>query len=236
MKLDFSASIITGGVRTRVENTRLFYADGCKAYFDDILSKRGKAFAASACGFLLLDSLLQKHKINRLELVITLDESGRPRTNRADLDFSISHSEGCAACAVLLGENTDSEPVKVGIDIQHERPYSLEKMTELARAFMNDEELGKFSEPSDDKHIPLINSDRDMEHFARKNKQFYTAWTHREALAKREGADIFDNLKTAKIADEHFRDGVINSCGERYYYAICAPSEAFYEPPAEEDE
>lgn len=190
-------------------------------------------FADSACGFLLLDSLLQKHRIERAELSIALNESGRPRTNRADLDFSISHSEGCAMCAVAVGEGAN-----VGIDVQRERPYSLEKMTELARTFMNDEEFARFGEPAAAvkpilKAIPLSHSDKDIETFIAKNREFYTAWTRRESYAKRIGSDIFDNLKTADIADEHYLDGVISSCGERYYFSICAPAEAFSEEPGD---
>lgn len=224
MIIDFTASFVTGGgIRSRIENLRLVYAEACGAYFEDILSRRGKAFADSACGFLLLDSLLQKHNIDRAELVISVDENGRPHTNRPDLDFSISHSEGCAMCAVAIGDEAN-----IGVDVQRERPYSLEKMTELARTFMNAEELQAFSEPAvAGKAIPIHVFDGDMEVFGRKNKQFYTAWTRRESYAKRVGSDIFDNLKTANIAGEHFRDGVINSCGERYYYSICAPEKAF---------
>lgn len=223
MIIDFTASFVTGGgIRSRIENLRPVYAEACGAYFDDILGRRGKAFADSACGFLLLDSLLQKHNIDRAELVISVDENGRPHTNRPDLDFSISHSEGCAMCAVALGDEAN-----IGVDVQRERPYSLEKMTNLARAFMNAEELKAFSEPaSAGKFIPILAIDRDMEDFNRKNKQFYTAWTRRESYAKRVGSDIFDNLKTANIAGEHFREGVISSCGERYYYSICVPEKA----------
>lgn len=231
MKLDFTASIVTiSGLRTRIENLRVFYSDGCKAYFDDILSKRGKAFADSGCGFLLLDSLLQKHKIERLALSITLDENGRPHTDRPDLDFSISHSEGCAMCAVAVGEGAN-----VGIDVQRERPYSLEKMTELARTFMNDEELAEFSQPiASGKTLPMMFNERDMADFAEKNIRFYTAWTRREAYAKRVGSDIFDNLKSARIDGEHFRDGIINACGEKYYYSVCAPESAFEEEITED--
>ena len=226
MIIDFGACIVTGGgLRPRIENARTFYAEGCAAYFNDILSKRGKAFADSACGFLLLDSLLQKHKTDRSGLVISLDENGRPRTNFSDLDFSISHSEGCAMCVAAVGEGAN-----VGVDIQRERPYSFEKMVELARAFMNDEEFKAFSDTATvGKTIPISSFDRSMEAFARKNREFYTAWTRRESYTKRIGSDIFDNLKTAMIDGEFYRDGVINACGERYYYSICAPREAFTE-------
>ena len=232
MIVDFSASIVTGGgIRARVENARSCYAEACAAYFNDILGKRGRAFSDSACGFLLLDSLLQKHKIDRAELEITLDPNGRPRTDRGDLDLSISHSEGCAVCVLAIGEGAN-----VGVDVQRERPYSLEKMLELARAFMNDSEFAEFSAPTSPKRpMPLISYDRDMEDFIQKSREFYTAWTRRESYTKRIGSDIFANLKTAKIDGEHYRDGVINACGERYYYSICAPREAFEEEDEPEE-
>lgn len=217
-------------MRPRIENARTFYAESCSTYFNDILAKRGKAFADSACGFLLLDSLLQKHKINRLELGIFLDENGRPRANLSELDFSISHSEGCAMCVVAIGEGAN-----VGVDIQRERPYSFEKMTELARAFMNDEEFKAFSDTTSGKTMPISSVDRSMEAFDRKNREFYTAWTRRESYTKRIGSDIFDNLKTAKIDGENYRDGIITACGERYYYSICAPQEAFAEDESAEE-
>lgn len=226
MIIDFSASIVTaGGLRNRIEGLRGLYSELCGPYFDDILCKRGKAFADSACGFLLLDSLLQKHKINRAELVITLEENGRPRTNRRDLDFSVSHSEGCAMCAIAIGAT--GEGANVGIDVQRERPYSLEKMTELARTFMTAAEFEKFTAPLSPNHpIPLFGYNRDMDEYIRKSREFYTAWTRRESYAKRIGSDIFDNLKTAKIQSEFYRDGIITACGERYYYSVCAPREA----------
>lgn len=203
-KIDFTASIVTGGsgLRARIENARAFYNAACADYFEDILSKRSNAFCDSACGFLLLDSLLQKNRINRAELVITLDERGRPRTNFSNLDFSISHSEGCAMCVLELGEGAN-----IGVDVQRERPYSAAKMDELAKAFMTDSELAEF---------------RNSEH---KPTEFFTAWTRRESYVKRIGSDIFDNLKCADLSAESFREGVITACGKRYYYSINARSE-----------
>lgn len=126
--LDLSASLVTGGgmPRTRVENARTFYNSGCAGYFEDMLSKRNDSFFDSACGFLLLDSLLQKNRISRAELIITLDGQGRPRTNLSGLDFSISHSEGCAVCVVEIGEGAN-----VGVDVQRERPYSPKRQMSL---------------------------------------------------------------------------------------------------------
>lgn len=207
MIIDFSASIVTGGsvLRDRIENAAAFYNDGCRGYFEDILSKRSNAFCDSACGFLLLDSLLQKNRIDRSGLVITLDERGRPHSERPDLDFSISHSEGCAMCVVEIGEGAN-----IGVDVQRERPYSDAKMDELAKAFMTDGELAEF---------------RGSEH---KPAEFFKAWTRRESYVKRIGSDIFDNLKCADLGAESFREGVITACGRRYYYSINARREDLF--------
>ncbi len=212
--IDLSASIVTGGsgLIRRVESAAAFYGDGCGGYFNDIMLKRGSAFCDSACGFLLLDNLLVKNKIDRSELAITLDENGRPRTNRADLDFSISHSEGCAMCVIEIGEGAN-----IGVDVQRERPYSAEKMDELAKTFMTERELAEF---------------RGSEH---KASEFFTAWTRRESYVKRIGADIFDNLKCGEISGESFREGIITACGRRYYYSINArPEVLFFEEESEE--
>ena len=205
--IDFTASIVTGGsvLRARIENAAAFYNGGSRGYFEDILSKRGNAFCDSACGFLLLDSLLQKNRIDRSELVISLDERGRPHTNRSDLDFSISHSEGCAVCVIEIGEGAN-----IGVDVQRERPYSGVKMDELAKAFMTDSELAEF---------------RNSEH---KPADFFTAWTRRESYVKRIGSDIFDNLKCADLSGESFREGIITACGSRYYYSINGRSETLF--------
>lgn len=205
--IDFTASIVTGGsiLRARIENAAAFYNDGCCGYFEDILSKCGNAFCDSACGFLLLDGLLQKNRVDRAELSITLDERGRPYTNRPDLDFSISHSEGCAMCVIEIGEGAN-----IGVDVQRERPYSDEKMDELAKAFMTDSELAAF---------------RSSEH---KPVKFFTAWTRRESYVKRIGSDIFDNLKCADLGNESFHEGVITACGRRYYYSINGRSEVLF--------
>lgn len=196
--IDISASIVTGGgmLCARTENARTFYHSGCAEYFEDLLSKRNDAFCDSACGFLLLDSLLQKNRVSRAELIITLDGQGRPRTNFSDLDFSISHSEGCALCVLEMGEGAN-----IGCDVQRERPYSPEKTEVLARAFMTEEELARFGGAEN------------------KNAELFTAWTRREAYVKRIGSDIFDNLK-CDISAESFRDGIITACGRRYYYSI----------------
>ncbi len=205
MKIDLASCIVTGGsfLRLRVENAMENYHAASVDYFEMILSKRKEAFCDSACGFLLLDSLLQKNKIARSELIITVDEHNRPHVSVQGLDFSISHSEGCAICALAIGNST--EDVIIGCDVQRIRDYSPEKMSELSKAFMNDDELEEFKRSN---HDP---------------ERFFTAWTHREAYVKRAGSDIFDTLKTANLNGEFFIDGEIYLCGERYRYSINRP-------------
>lgn len=199
MKIDFSASIVTGGgIRSRIEEIRTCYNESCAAYFDDLLSKSGKSFGESGCGFLLFDSLLQKHGIDRAELGLKIEQGGRPRTDNSSLDFSISHSEGCVMCVIAMGEGFE-----VGCDIQREREYSDEKLLHLAKAFMSADELDSFRVSN------------------QKRADFFTAWTKREAYCKRVGADIFENMKSTDFVGGNYREGVISAVGNRYYYAIC---------------
>ena len=202
MIIDFTASIVTGGgMRARIEALRSSYDPRCEAYFDDILKRRGSAFCDSASGFLLLDSLLQKNRIDRMEVPIVVDENHRPHIDRNDMDFSVSHSEGCAICVLAVGEGAN-----VGCDVQRARNYSPEKMTQLAQTFMSEREFSRFGGSAD------------------KSAEFFTAWTRREAFVKRIGktrdTSIFDNLRSANLSGEFFREGIISACGERYFYSV----------------
>lgn len=198
MKIDFTASIVTsGGMRTRIEDLRICYSPRCVDYFEDILKRRGSAFCDSASGFLLLDSLLQKNGIDRLETAILLDSHGRPYIDDPTLDFSVSHSGGCALCVLAMGDEA-----AVGCDVQHARNYTDEKLSTLAKTFMNVPELSDFETSPD------------------RTAEFFKAWTRREAYVKRVGSDIFDNLKSGYPDGEYFREGVISACGERYFYSI----------------
>lgn len=198
IKIVYSACIVSGGeeLRQRVENTMMYYApEG--GYFDPILEREGKAFAESACGFLLLDSLLQCSRIDRAGLVLERSAVGRPYiSNRTDIDFSVSHSEGCAFCALALGEGA-----KIGADIQHDRGWSNEKLNELSKTFMTEAELATFA-LSENKARSLL-----------------LAWTAREAAQKREGASLFGSA--ADPAEGTLYDsGLITACGKRYYFSI----------------
>lgn len=205
MKIDFASCIVTGGsyMRARVESAMTNYDEASAPYFQLILSKRKEAFCDSACGFLLLDGLLQKNKIDRSDIVITVDKRNRPHISAEYLDFSVSHSEGCALCALAVGNG--AEDVTIGCDVQRMRDYSREKMAELSHAFMNERELAQFERDN-------FNSD-----------DFFTAWTHRESYVKRAGADIFEALRNADLDGELFIDGVIYACGEKYRYSINRP-------------
>ena len=205
MKIDFASCIVTGGsyMIARVEGAMTNYSEASAPYFQQILAKRKEAFCDSACGFLLLDALLQKNKIDRSELVITVDKRNRPHISAENLDFSVSHSEGCAVCALAIGNG--DEDVTIGCDVQRMRDYSREKMAELSRAFMNERELAQFEKNDFD------------------SDDFFAAWTHRESYVKRAGADIFEALRNVELDGEYFIDGVIHACGEKYRYSINRP-------------
>lgn len=197
--LDFSACIVAGGdnLRPCIEQARTFYSEMSEEYFNHILAKEDKALSESACGFLLLDNLLTKNAIDKSGLVISRNADSRPCIiNRRDIDFSISHSEGAAICCLLTGKDA-----KIGCDIQRARSYSTEKIASLAKIFMSENDYSEFLKNTDEKH-------------------FYTVWTRREAYIKAEGGDVFADLRGMDFNGDRYRTGVINACGNRYYYSV----------------
>ncbi|MGN0649501.1 MAG: 4'-phosphopantetheinyl transferase family protein [Oscillospiraceae bacterium] len=208
IKTDFSACIAAGGdtLKRRVEAVAEHYSPQCADYFCSLCMRYGRGFEENACGFLLLDSLLQKHGINRAELIIRRGENGRPYIeNRTDLDFSISYSEGGALCCIALGEGAC-----VGADIQRMRIYSDEKLRQLASAFMSESDYCELQSISDSKE---------------RYDRFYTLWTRREAYIRRIGADVFADIRSVDLDTEDFSGGVISICGTRYYFSINAVAE-----------
>ena len=200
IRIDWTACIASGGPELveRISAARSEYSGMCAEYFDHIMSKQGKhsAFTESACGFILLDSLLKKNGIDRRSLAIAIAPNGRPCViNRSDVDFSISHSEGAAMCCLAIGGDAS-----VGADIQHVRRYSDERLEELSRTFMEQREINSLLKGGS----------------AEKTDMFYRAWTRRESCYKRCGQDRAPFPGT-------FTAGVISSCGERYYYSINIP-------------
>ncbi len=198
--IDFSACIVSGGenLRPRVEEARQNYSPMSEEYFNGILAKEGQKLSESLCGFLLLDNLLVKNGIDRSGLVISRNADGRPSViNRRDLDFSISHSEGAACCAVIIGSE-----VKIGCDIQRARKYPQQKMSELAEIFMCARDYKEFLKTEDE-------------------RLFYTIWTRREAFIKANGGDVFADMRDMNFNTDDFTTAEIYAMGERYYYSIC---------------
>ena len=201
LRVEFSACIVTGGegLRERVVEAAGCYASG-SAFFDGLFTKSGAAFEESACGFLLLDSMIQSQRLDRGGIRLLRTERGRPYAEGAAIDFSISHSGGCAFCALAVGNGAAAGAV--GADIERERDYSDEKMDELSAAFMTERELAEYRSSADRRAV------------------FFTAWIRREAYAKRIGEDILDHIGGAGIDGERFRVGTMLCCGAKYYYCI----------------
>ena len=200
---DFTACIAAGGdgLRPRIEQARLMYSEMSEEYFDRILRKSGRAFNETACGFLLADSLLTKHGVDKKGLVISRNADGRPCIiNRCDVDFSISHSEGAVLCALSLGDNA-----RTGCDIQHVRCYSPDKLAQLAEIFMSAKDYTEYLKTQDE-------------------SLFYTIWTRREAYIKYAGGDVFEDLRSIDLR-RGYQTGVITSCGKKYYYSIFGDKE-----------
>ena len=197
--IDFEVCIAAGGdgLRPRIEQARSQYSEESEKYFARILSKSGRSFNETACGFLLADSLFSKHGIDKSTLIISRNADGRPCiVNRDDVDFSISHSEGAVMCTVCIADEA-----RVGCDVQHVRHYELDKMAMLAEIFMGANDYTEYLKTRDE-------------------RLFYTLWTRREAYIKHNGGDVFQDLRNIDLGTDEYRTGVIFSCGKRYYYSI----------------
>ena len=197
--IDFSACITSGGdnLRPRIEQARELYSPMSEEYFNRIMSKSGRTFSESACGFLLLDNLLSKHGIDKSGLVISRNGDGRPcLINRFDLDFSISHSDGGVMCCLMIGDEA-----RIGCDIQCVRTYSPDKNAALAEIFMPAKDFTEFLKTQDE-------------------GLFYTIWTRREAFIKHSGGDVFADLRDINFHTKGYRTGIIHACGKKYFYSI----------------
>ena len=203
IRTDFTACIAAGGdtLKKRIEAAAQCYSPQSAEYFGSLCMRYGRGFEENACGFLLLDSLLQRYGINTSELIIKCGENGRPFIeNRTDLDFSISYSEGGVLCSIALGEGAS-----VGADIQRVRVYSHEKLHQLASAFMSESDYCELEGISDS---------------GERLDRFYTLWTRREAYINRIGADIFADLSGVALDTDDFTGGTISIGGAKYYYSI----------------
>lgn len=197
--IEFTACIAAGGdtLRPRIEEASAQYSEMSGEYFARLLSKSGRSFCESACGFLLADSLFSKHGADKKNMVLSRNADGRPCVlNRRDIDLSISHSEGGVMCAVCFGDDA-----RVGCDIQYVRHYSAEKMAKLAEVFMCRRDLEEYLKTGDE-------------------SLFYTIWTRREAYIKHTGGDVFSDLRDVEFDSEGYKTGVIMACGRKYYYSV----------------
>jgi hypothetical protein len=167
IKTDFTACIAAGGdsLRLRLKSAAVNYSPECKGFFEQFDKLSGKEYEAYVCGFLLLDGLFQKNRVNRSELVIVRTEHGRPfAANRSDLDFCISWNDGCVLSCLALGDG--EEPVSVGSDLRRDKGAQ-ERISEICMTFMDDEEMAAYY------------------YSENKQRDFYTAWTHHEAHSRR---------------------------------------------------
>lgn len=123
--------------------------------------KRWEDATASLTGKILLMKLLTCMGMGEIRLsAMRYTENDRPYFNDT-IDFNISHSGNCVACAVAVGS-------KVGIDIEQIRAI---KLSDLGCVL-------------NDKEHELVNAS------AGRNKSFYEIWTKKEAIVKADGCGL----------------------------------------------
>ncbi len=104
-------------------------------YLDGIMSKyNAESRRQSLSALLLLSKTLELAGVDSKALTLKRDENGRPyAADRSDLDFSLSHTKGATACAVMLKEGA-----RVGVDLEEIQPQKRAEL--IAKRFFSEVE------------------------------------------------------------------------------------------------
>ncbi|MBQ8207456.1 MAG: 4'-phosphopantetheinyl transferase superfamily protein [Clostridia bacterium] len=175
-----------------------FLCEKNTAYIDEILSKKHRpSVLRSLMALKLLGSLIADLGISPRLLRTDL---GRPYFDSIpNMDFSISHSEGLAVCALCISDDP-SLPPRVGIDC--ETIYTKDPLP-LARRFFSESEL-KILESSEDQALA-----------------FTEIWTKKEAYIKLLGTGLSTPLASfcvnnlpQQFKTERIANDLISVCAE----------------------
>lgn len=181
-------------------------------------------------GLSLRDKLIERYAPFLRDAEFSARERGKPYIIYSNVTYSITHTDGCAACVLNL-PNTSFEditslpetvtedgvfrlnddfdsPCEVGIDIERvDRDRGEARLSAIASRYFTEEET-RLVERAKDKH-----------------KEFYRIWTGKESLVKctgegLSGVSFADTLKAAEMGFKlsHF----FIRCGEdEYVGTVC---------------
>jgi len=118
-------------------------------------------------GEYLLESALKVYNIDLAAQQRDKNQWGKPfLTQHRDIDYNVSHCEGCAAVIVERG-------VQAGIDVERLRPYN----ARAAKRVLNENELDAVQAASDP------------------DKEFFKYWTLKESFIKAVGMGMSMSMK-----------------------------------------
>jgi len=125
---------------------------------------------ASMAGMLLLETALCEEGLAPDRMSVLREASGRPYLEGATLDFSISHTDTAAVCAVDFG--AEAMEARLGVDVERiDGSRDEASMLRIARRWFSEGEIG------------LLEKEPTEETFLR-------IWTAKEAIVKRTGEGI----------------------------------------------
>ena len=125
--------------------------------------RRGRARTEAFLGGCLLTAMFPEANLSRVERT----ETGRPfLTDRSDVDFNVSHTDGMIVCAV----ETDATP-RVGVDMERVVGRTASEMARIAKRWFTEAECARLrDDPSE--------------------RTFLEIWTAKEAAAKWDGRGL----------------------------------------------
>ena len=146
------------------------------------MGRRGKARTEALLGGCLLAQMLPDANLSRIDRT----ETGRPYfSDRPDVDFNLSHTEGAVVCAL----ETDGSP-RVGIDVECMTGRTAYRMARIAKRWFTEAEQARWRiDPTE--------------------RTFLTIWTAKEAAAKWDGNGLrilreIDTASTIPVEHTYF--------------------------------
>lgn len=148
----------------------------------DSMLRRADKMRSVAADMLSRRAIAEYCGVTPEEIVFGTEKNGKPYAVGLNVHFNASHSGDFAVCAV------SEKPV--GIDIEKIRPVNL---CVAKRCFQKDDLIFLFGHIPRPEEFKMCNQSDIL-------KRFFSLWTAKEALIKREGLTLSD-VKHTKITD-----------------------------------
>lgn len=146
---------------------------------------------------LLRTYLPQYTGIHYQDIIFKREKYGKPIIEKSDIYFNLSHTMGMTVLAIASGKS-------VGIDVEYVRNISDTGYKIMKKCF-HPEEI-KYIHKKENKSF---------------DEAFFTIWTRKEAILKRNGTGMICDMKAINTVSEENRMAIHNIFYGKYIIALC---------------